>query len=48
MVYSEAKRIFFAKRSAFSGGVESRVVSMNNESPPINLRAEREKFSENI
>jgi hypothetical protein len=36
------------KSSAFSGGVESCVVIMNNESPPINLRAERKKFCENI
>jgi hypothetical protein len=28
--------------------VGSCVISMNNESPPINLRAERKKFCENI
>jgi hypothetical protein len=47
-VHGEAEPIFFAKSSAFSGGVESCVVSMNNKSPPINLRAERKKFCENI
>jgi hypothetical protein len=47
-VYSEAEPIFFAQTSAFSGGVESCVVSMNNKSPPINLRAGRKKFCENI
>jgi hypothetical protein len=47
-VYGEAKPIFFAISSAFSGGVWSCVVSMNNESLPINLRAERKKFCENI
>jgi hypothetical protein len=38
----------FAKGSAFSGGVGSCVVSMNNEPLPINLRAEWKKFCENI
>jgi hypothetical protein len=47
-VYGEARPIFFAKSSAFSGGVGSCVVSMINESPPINLRAERKKFCANI
>jgi hypothetical protein len=47
-VYGEAEPIFFAKSSAFSGGVGSCLVSMNHESPPINLRAERKKFCENI
>jgi hypothetical protein len=47
-VYGEAEPIFFTKGSAFSDGVRSCVVSMNNESPPINLRAERKKFCENI
>jgi hypothetical protein len=42
-VYGKAEPIFFAKDSVFSG-----VVSMKNESPPINLRAERKKFCENI
>jgi hypothetical protein len=39
---------FLRKSSAFSGGVWSYVVSMNNESPSINLRAERKKFYEDI
>jgi hypothetical protein len=39
---------FLDKSSAFSGGVRPCVVSMNNESPLINLRAERKKFCENI
>jgi hypothetical protein len=47
-VYGEAEPIFFAKSSAFSGGVESCAVRINNESSPINLRAERKKFCENI
>jgi hypothetical protein len=47
-VYGELQPNFFAKRSAFSGCVESYVVGMNNESPPINLRAERKKFCETI
>jgi hypothetical protein len=36
------------RRMAFLGGVEVCIVSMNNEPPPINLRAERKKFCENI
>jgi hypothetical protein len=47
-VDGEAELIFFAKSSAFSGGVESCVVSMNNESPLINLRAERKNLCEKI
>jgi hypothetical protein len=47
-VCGEAEPIFFAKSWAFSGGVGSCVVSMNNESPPINLGAGRKKFCENI
>jgi dihydroorotase-like cyclic amidohydrolase len=47
-VDGEAEPIFFAKSSALSGGVASCVVSMNNESPPINLRAEWKKFCENM
>jgi hypothetical protein len=47
-VYGEAEPIFSVKSSAFSGGVGSCFVNMNNESPPINLQAERNKFSENI
>jgi hypothetical protein len=47
-VYGEAQAIFFTKPSVFSGSVESCVVSMNNEPPPINLRAERKKFCMNI
>jgi hypothetical protein len=47
-VYGEAEPIFFAKGSGFSHSVGSCVVRMNNESPPINLRAERKKFYENI
>jgi hypothetical protein len=47
-VYGEAQPIFFAKSSAFSGGVGSCVISMNSESPPINLRAERKKFCGDI
>jgi hypothetical protein len=47
-VYGEAKPMFFAKSSAFSGGVRSCVVGMNNESPPINVQAERKKFCENV
>jgi hypothetical protein len=47
-VYGEAEPIFFAKSSAFSGDVASCVVSMNNEFSPINLRAERKKFCDNI
>jgi hypothetical protein len=47
-VYGEAQPIFFAKIPAFSGGVRSCVVSMNNESPAIDLRAERKKFCEII
>jgi hypothetical protein len=43
-VYDEAEPIFFAKSSAFSGGMGSCTVSINNESPPINLRAEREEL----
>jgi hypothetical protein len=39
---------FLGKSSAFSGRVGSCAVSMNNESPPINLGAERKKFFENI
>jgi hypothetical protein len=39
---------FLRKSSAFSGGVLSCVVSMNNKSPPIDLQAERKKFCENI
>jgi hypothetical protein len=39
---------FFAKGSAFSGGVGSCIVSMDNEWPPINLREEQKKFCENI
>jgi hypothetical protein len=35
---------FLHKSPASWGGV----VSMNNESPPINLRAEQKKFCENI
>jgi hypothetical protein len=46
--YGKAEPIFFAKSSAFSGGVGFCVASMNNESSPINLRAERRNFSENI
>jgi hypothetical protein len=40
--------IFFAKGPAFPGGVGSCVVSMNNESLPINPRAERKKLCENM
>jgi hypothetical protein len=47
-VYGEVGPIFVAKSSAFSGGVGSCVVSMNNKSPPINLRAERKRLCENI
>jgi hypothetical protein len=47
-VEDEAEPTFFAKSSVFSGGVEYCVVRINNESPPINLRAERKKFYENI
>jgi hypothetical protein len=47
-VYGEAEPIFFAKRSAFSGGLGSCVVSINNESPPINMLAEQKKFCETI
>jgi hypothetical protein len=47
-VYGEGEPIFFAKTSAFSGGVGFCVVSMNSESPPINLRAEWKKFCEYI
>jgi hypothetical protein len=47
-VYGEPEPIFFAKGWAFSGGVGTCVVSMNNESFPINLQAKRKKFSENI
>jgi hypothetical protein len=35
---------FLRKSSVFSGGVGSCVVSMNNESPPIDLQGERKKF----
>jgi hypothetical protein len=47
-VYSEAERIFLAKSLAFSGGVGSCVIIMNNESPPINLLAKQKKLCENI
>jgi hypothetical protein len=47
-VYGEEEPIFCAKSSAFSGGVGSCVVSMNNESPPMNVRAERKKLCQNI
>jgi hypothetical protein len=47
-VYGEAEPIFFAKSPAFSAPVVSCIVSMNNESSPINLRAERKKFCKNI
>jgi hypothetical protein len=47
-VYDESEPVFFAKRSVLSGGVGSCVVSMNNESPPIKLRAERNKFCDNL
>jgi hypothetical protein len=47
-MYDEAESVFFAKRSAVSGCVVSCVVSMNNESAPINLRADRKKLCENI
>jgi hypothetical protein len=47
-VYGEAEPISFAKRSVFSGGVRSCVVSMNNESLPVNLGADRNKLCENI
>jgi hypothetical protein len=39
---------FFEESLTFSGGVRSCVVSMKYESFPINLRAERKKFCENI
>jgi hypothetical protein len=39
---------FLRKSLAFSGGVGSRVVSMNNESPPINSQAKRKKLCKNI
>jgi hypothetical protein len=48
LVYGEADPIFFAKSLAFSAGVRLCVVSMNNESPPINRRAEPKKCCENI
>jgi hypothetical protein len=47
-VHDQAEPIFFTKGSAFSGGVRSCVVGMNNESPLINVRAEQKKFRENI
>jgi hypothetical protein len=47
-VYGEAEPLFFPKNLAFSGAVASFIVSMNNGSPPINLRAEQKKFCENI
>jgi hypothetical protein len=47
-VDGEAEPIFFAKITAFSSGVGSCVVGMNNESPLINLWVERRKFCENI
>jgi hypothetical protein len=47
-VYGEAEPIFFVKSSVFSSGVGSCVISMNNESPLINLRAEQKKFCKNI
>jgi hypothetical protein len=47
-VYGETDPIFFAKSSAFLGGVGACVVSMKNGSPPINLRVERKNFRENI
>jgi hypothetical protein len=46
-VYGEAEPIFFAQSPAFSGDVASCVVSMDNESLPINL-SERKKFCENM
>jgi hypothetical protein len=39
---------FLRKSSAFSVGVRSRVVSMNNKSLTINLRGEWKKFCDNI
>jgi hypothetical protein len=47
-VYGEAEPIFLAESSAFSDGVGSCVVSMNNKSLSINLGAEGKKFCKNI
>jgi hypothetical protein len=47
-VYGKAEPIFFAKSSTFSGRAGSCIVSMNDKSPPINLRADRKKLRENI
>jgi hypothetical protein len=47
-VYGEAEQTFFAKSSEFSGDVRFCVVSMNNGSSSINMRAERKKFCEKI
>jgi hypothetical protein len=47
-VYGEAEPNFFAQSPAFSGGVRSWLVNTNNKSHPIDPRAERKKFYENI
>jgi hypothetical protein len=47
-VYGEAEPIFFAKSSAFSGGVGSCIVIMKNVSPAINLREGPKRFYGNI
>jgi hypothetical protein len=39
---------FLRKSSPFSVGVGSCVVNLKNESPPIDLRGERKKFSLSI